>query len=255
MELLITFLIVCPLSALAGFVDAIAGGGGLISLPAFFMAGLPAHTAIATNKLSSTMGTTLATVRLAMKGFLKPRLVAGPVAAGLAGSAIGASLNLLINDDVLRIIMLVVLPLTALYLVRPHAMEESDTRMSFGKTLVISIAIALLIGMYDGFYGPGTGTFLLLLLTGVAKMTLGDAAGTTKAINLSTNIAALVVFLVNGQVYILLGLVAGACNMIGNYIGVNLFSSKGTKIVKPIMLCVIGIFLVKTLLEVLGVTV
>ena len=134
-------------------------------------------------------------------------------------------------------------------------MEESDKRLSFGKTLVISIAIALLIGMYDGFYGPGTGTFLLLLLTGVAKMTLGDAAGTTKAINLSTNIAALVVFLVNGQVYILLGLVAGACNMIGNYVGVNLFSSKGTKIVKPIMLCVIGIFLVKTLLEVLGVTV
>ncbi len=253
MELLVTFLIVCPLAALAGFVDAIAGGGGLISLPAFFMAGLPAHTAVATNKLSSTMGTTLATVRLAMKGFLKPRLVVGPVVAGLTGSAIGATLNLLISDDILRIVMLVVLPLTALYLVRPHSMEESEVRLPFGKTVVIATAIALLIGMYDGFYGPGTGTFLLLLLAGVAKMTLGDAAGTTKAVNLSTNIAALVVFLVNGQVYILLGLVAGVCNMVGNYVGVSLFSSRGTKIVKPIMLCVISIFLVKTLLEVFGV--
>lgn len=252
MDMLVTFLIVCPLAGLAGFVDAIAGGGGLISLPAFLMAGLPAHTAVATNKLSSTMGTTLATVRLAMKGYLKPKMVAAPVAAGLTGSAIGAALNLLISDDILRIVMLVILPLTAIYLMRPHALEESKERLPFGKTVAIATVIALFIGMYDGFYGPGTGTFLLLLLTGVAKMSLGDAAGTTKAINLSTNIAALIVFLVNGQVWIVLGLVAGACNMIGNYIGVNLFSSKGTKIVKPIMLCVIGIFLIKTLLEVFG---
>ena len=253
MDMLVTFLIVCPLAGLAGFVDAIAGGGGLISLPAFFMAGLPAHTAIATNKLSSSMGTTLATVRFAMKGFLKPKLVIGPVAAGLTGSAIGAALNLLISDDILRIIMLIVLPLTAIYLTRPRSMEESPERLPMGRTIAIAVAIALVIGVYDGFYGPGTGTFLLLLLTGVAKMTLGDAAGTTKAINLSTNLAALVVFLANGQVWIALGLAAGACNMIGNYLGVSLFSAKGTKVVKPLMLCVIGIFLVKTILEVAGV--
>ena len=253
MDLLITFLIACPLAGLAGFVDAIAGGGGLISLPAFFMAGLPAHTAIATNKLSSTMGTTLATVRLALKGFLKPRLVAAPVVAGLTGSAIGAGLNMLIDDGILRVVMVVVLPLTAVYLTQPRSMEESDERLPLGRTIALSTAIALFVGMYDGFYGPGTGTFLLLLLTGVAKMTLGDAAGTTKAINLSTNVAALVVFLVNGQVWIVLGLAAGACNMIGNYIGVSLFTSKGTKIVKPIMLCVIGVFMVKTILELAGV--
>ncbi|MDO4182472.1 MAG: TSUP family transporter [Coriobacteriia bacterium] len=253
MDVVLTFLIVCPLVALAGFVDAIAGGGGLISLPAFLMAGIPPHTAMATNKLSSSMGTALATARLGMQGYLKPRLFVVPVVAGLVGSAAGASLNLLVDDGALRAIMLVVIPLTAAYLLRPHAMVEREERLPYARTLALSTLLALGIGAYDGFYGPGTGTFLLLLLTSVAQMTLNDAAGTTKAINLTTNLSALVVFLANGQVWIALGLVAGVCNMAGAWVGVNLFSSKGVRVVKPLMLCVLAIFFVKTLLEVLGV--
>ena len=253
MDLLTTFAIVCPLVGIAGFVDAIAGGGSLISLPAYLMAGVAPHTALATNKLSNCMGTGLAAYRLARKGFMKPRVVALPVVAGLIGSTSGTLINLLLSDEVLTTLMLIVLPLTALYLMRPRALREHPDRLSLKRTVALAAAVSLGVGLYDGFYGPGTGTFLMILYTSVAHLTLNDAAGTTKAVNLVTNISSLAVFLANGQVFVLLGLVAGICNMVGAYIGVNLFTEKGAAVVKPIMFVVIGIFFVKTLLEVLGV--
>ena len=109
--------------------------------------------------------------------------------------------------------------------------------------------IALLIGMYDGFYGPGTGTFLILLLTSLAHYKLGQANGITKAINLSSNLTALVVYVLNGRVIWLLGLAAGICNMLGNYLGISVFQKKGSRIVTPIMLTVLGIFFVRLLVE------
>ena len=109
--------------------------------------------------------------------------------------------------------------------------------------------IALAIGVYDGFYGPGTGTFLMLLLTAVAHQDVRTAAGTTKAINLSTNLAALAVFLVNGAVLLPLGLIAGAFNIAGNYLGATAFSKAGSSIARPIMLVVIVLFAAKLLFD------
>ena len=103
--------------------------------------------------------------------------------------------------------------------------------------------------MYDGFYGPGTGTFLILLLTALAHIALQEAAGTTKVINLSTNISALTVFLANGMVDLKMGIIAGCFSIAGNYIGVKLFAEKGVKFVKPFMIAVLVIFLVKTIRE------
>ena len=111
----IQYIIVCPLVFLAGFVDAIAGGGGLISLPAYMLAGLPVHNAIGTNKLSSAMGATLTTARFAKSGFIKLRFAIPCSAAALLGSAIGARIALLIPEHVFKIIMLFVLPLVAAY--------------------------------------------------------------------------------------------------------------------------------------------
>jgi len=98
------------------------------------------------------------------------------------------------------------------------------------------------VGVYDGFYGPGTGTFLLLLLTTVAHQDIRTAAGTTKAINLSTNLAALTVFLVNGAVWLPLGIVAGVFNIAGNYLGSRKFTREGSRITRPIMLVVLVLF-------------
>ena len=113
----------------------------------------------------------------------------------------------------------------------------------------ICCAVAFGVGIYDGFYGPGTGTFLILLLTAAAHLTLQDANGLTKAINLSTNIAALTVFLANGQVLIPLGIPAGLCNIAGNWIGVSCFKKEGAGIVRPVMLGVLALFMARTVWE------
>lgn len=248
-DAVIPFLIVCPLVGVAGFVDAIAGGGGLISLPAYLIAGLPVHSCLGTNKLSSCMGTAVATWRYHKAGFIKARRVLPCAALGLVGSCLGACLAMLIPDDAFRIAMVVVIPLTAIYLMRSHSFSANLESPVDRRTLVICMLVSLGIGVYDGAYGPGTGTFLMLAFTGAAHLTLNDAAGTTKMVNLTTNVAALVVFLANGQVLLFMGLLAGVCNMIGAWLGARAFTSEGANIAKPIMLVVLTVFMVKTIAE------
>ena len=244
------YLIVCPLVFLGGFVDAIAGGGGLISLPAYLIAGLPVHMSIGTNKLSAAMGTTLTTVKFWRQGYIRLRLCLPCAAFALAGSAAGANLAMLVDDYVFRIILLAVLPLTAIYVFRSKSLDAGGREpLSPGRTTAVACAVALVIGVYDGFYGPGTGTFLLLLLTGLGRMSLGDAAGTTKAINLSTNVAALATYLINGQVLLPLGLAAGLFGIAGNYLGARSFTDKGARIVRPLIVTVLAVFFVKIIYD------
>ncbi|MBQ8620063.1 MAG: TSUP family transporter [Clostridia bacterium] len=249
------FLIVCPLVGIAGFVDSIAGGGGLISLPAYLISGLPVHTSIATNKLSSSMGTTVATAKYALSGYIDWHLGVFCSAASLLGASLGANIALLISESLFRILMLVILPLTALYVLRKKDLFSGENRreLSFRHSVLLSSIIAFALGLYDGFYGPGTGTFLILLLTRFAHMDLHRANGITKVINLSSNVASLIVYLMNGQVLMLLGLCAGAFSILGNYLGSRCFTKKGAAIARPIILLVLCVFFVRTILEMLGV--
>ena len=247
----LTFLIVCPLVFLGGFVDAVAGGGGLISLPAYMIAGLPVHSAIATNKLSSAMGTSVATFRLAKARYIPWKKAVFCIIAALIGSNIGAHLALMVDAELFKRLMLVILPLTALYLLRTRSLEDVGEEYPVTKTVLLASGIALVIGMYDGFYGPGTGTFLILLLTRLAHFRLGEANGVSKSINLTTNLTSLAVYLINGKVILLLGLVAGLCGIAGNYIGITFFKSKGGQAVRPLMLIVLTIFFIRILSEIL----
>lgn len=234
---------------LAGFIDAIAGGGGLISLPSYIMTGLPAQIAIGTNKLSSGMGTALATYRYNKSGYINWKRAIPCILVSLIGSAIGANLNLLVDDRAFKIFMLFIIPLSAFYMLKSRPLEGKREAYPEGKTLLGCIAISLLIGVYDGFYGPGTGTFLMLALTGISHIGLNDAAGITKAVNLTTNITALTVYLLNGSVILPLGLTAGAFSIAGNYIGTKFFSKKGADFVKPVVITVLVIFFVKLIKE------
>lgn len=246
---MVQFFIVCPLVFLAGFADAVAGGGGLISLPAYLMAGLPVHTAIGTNKLSSAMGTAMAVGRFSRQGYIPWKGAALYVACALVGSAGGARLALLLDDEVFRTVMLVILPLTAPYLLRSRRFGQAQAPYPPPKTLAIGVGVALGVGVYDGFYGPGTGTFLLLLLTAAAHMSLENANGIAKVINLTTNLTALVMFWVNGKVLLPLGLTAGVCSVAGNYLGTRFFDKGGAKAVKPVMLAVLAVFFIRVLTE------
>ncbi len=243
------YLIVCPLVFLSGVVDSMAGGGGLISLPAYLIAGLPTHYAMATNKLSSSMGTTLATVQYARKGYIPLKPAVCCVVCAFLGSSMGARLALMVEDRYFKMLMLVILPLTALYVSRSRSLIREREEYPLGKTIFIAMAVALPIGMYDGFYGPGTGTFLILLLTGAAHMKITQANGVAKAINLTTNITTVSVYLMSGKTVITLGLVSGAFAILGNYLGCSLFIKGGARNVKPVMVAVLAVFFVKVLWE------
>lgn len=246
---ILQFIIVCPMVFLAGFVDAIAGGGGLISLPAYLIAGVPAHMALGTNKMSSMMGTAIATGRFAKNGYIQFKKVVWFIVAALIGSSIGSNLTLLVSDKILQYLMIVILPIVAFYVMRNKKMGDDSLAGTLPerKSFLIALALALIIGIYDGFYGPGTGTFLLLVLTGAARYTMKEAAGTTKAINLSSNVAAFVTFVIHGKIIYTLGLAAAICSILGNYIGSGLVMGNGQKIVRPLILVVLAILFVKIL--------
>lgn len=247
---MLQFIIVCPLVFLAGFVDAIAGGGGLISLPAYLLAGVPMHQAIATNKLSSATGTLVSTVRFCRHTTVDWSIALPAIVLSLIGSFAGAKLTMLMPESILKIVLLIVLPITALFVFRKNALvEKQNGSVSHTRMLVITWIAALVIGGYDGFYGPGTGTFLILIMVGLAKMDMMQAAANTKLINLASNISALIAFLIGGQVVLTLGLTAAVFSIAGHYTGASMVMQNGTKIVRPIILVVLVLLFIKVLTD------
>ncbi len=244
----VSFLIVCPMLFLAGFVDAIGGGGGLISLPAYLFAGLPVHQAIATNKLSSACGTSLSVIRFLRNGLVNLKLALPAVAAAFAGSSLGARLSLAVSEDAMKYTLFIVLPAAAFVVLNRHLFGDGGGEAKADRrTVVVCILSALVIGAYDGFYGPGTGTFLIIAFTVLAKMSVPAANAQAKVINLTSNITSLAVFLLNSQVVLLLGLAGAVCNMAGNWLGSGLAITKGAKIVRPVILIVLVLLLIKIL--------
>lgn len=244
-----TFLIVCPFLFLAGLIDAIGGGGGLISLPAYLIAGLPPHAAVATNKMSSTCGTALATFRFITNRLVNFKLAIPSVISAIIGSTIGANLSLLVSEDIMLYVMVAILPVCAFLVLNKklfHDGGEDDIKLN-KRTYITATVAAFIIGMYDGFYGPGTGTFLIIAFTIFAKLSIKTANAQAKVINLTSNITSLVIFLLNGEVILTVGLAAAACNMVGGYIGVGLVMKNGAKIVKPSIILVLILLALKIL--------
>ena len=240
-------LIVCPLLFLAGFLDAIGGGGGLISLPAYLLAGLPVHSAIATNKLSGSCGTALATIQFIRRGLVCWKLAVPTVAAAILGSSLGAKASMAVEEAVMEKLLLCVLPVAAVIVLRSRSFQNEGEIVLNRRTWATALLSAAVMGFYDGFYGPGTGTFLIIAFTTLAKFPLARANAHAKVINLTTNLTSLAVFLTGGQVVFLLGLAGAACNMAGNFLGAELAVKRGAAVTKPVILIVLGLLALKLL--------
>lgn len=144
-------------------------------------------------------------------------------------------------------LMVIILPVCAFLVLNKNLFRDrpSEKAVSRRRLYAVSIAAALIVGVYDGFYGPGTGTFLIIAFNIFAGMDVRKANGQTKIINLTTNVTSLVIFLVSGQVAVYLGLAAAACNMLGGYIGAGMMMEKGTKIVRPSIILVLLLLSIK----------
>ncbi len=243
------FLVVCPLLFLAGFVDAIGGGGGLISLPAYLLAGLPYQVAVGCNKLSATCGTVLTAARFLKNGFINLKLSVPTIFAAILGSSVGANLMLRMDNSFMQTLLLVLLPISAVVVMHPklfrdnpHGQLKLDAR-----TWTTAITVALVMGFYDGFYGPGSGTFMIIAFTLFAKMSLPQANAQTKVINLTTNITSLTILLMEGSVLLPLGLAGAVCNMTGSFLGTGIAIKNNTRITRPVILLVMILLFVKIL--------
>lgn len=244
-----TYLILCPLIFLAGFLDSIAGGGGIISLPAYLLAGVPPYNAVATGKISSFMGKTTSCARFFKNKLIDFKLALPAMALAVGGSAVGAKLILLVPENIIKYILIGVLPIIAVVVFFKKDFCADDVlTVSRKKQFLIVCAFSLIIGAYDGFYGPGTGTFLLLAYAQLAKMPVKKAVGTMKAVNFASNIGSLIVFISSGKIFYILGIVAGLFCVLGNYLGSGLVVKNGEKIVRPIIIVVIILLFLKIMI-------
>ena len=245
------YLIVLPMVLLASTVDAIAGGGGLITLPAYSLAGLNYDFTSGNNKFSSTFGTLMATIRYYKSGkvLVVPALIAA--VAALPGSWLGTRTAMALGNRIMQIFMLVAIPIVgALVLFNRKTQEESKPITK--KQYPLCAVIGLFIGFYDGFFGPGTGTFLIVLFTHLLGMDLVTASATAKPVNLFSNIASLITRIAAGNVLYALAFPAMACSILGGWLGAKLALTKGAKLIRYVMLFVLALLTVRLAVEWLG---
>lgn len=238
---------------LASFMDAIAGGGGIISVPTYLLAftGLPTYFALGTNKLSSGIGTVFSTARFIKNKCVNWRLAVPSIVLALLGSAGGTWLQHHTPDTVLKYLLLIVLPIVAVFTLRSRSWPDAPEAIPFAKQAAIVWAASLIIGAYDGYYGPGTGTFLMLVFIRFAKLDTRTAAGNVKIVNLSSNIGSLFTAWQAGYVFWGIGLIAAVFSIAGHYIGAGLAIKNGSKIVRPTVVIVLILLAVKVLSELL----
>ena len=234
---------------LAGFMDGIAGGGGIVSVPAYFLAGLPAHLALGTNKLSSCVGTAVSASRFIRGGYVDWKLGVPSIVLAILGAALGTRLQLMVDERVLKYLLLLVLPIVAVVVLRQRTLPEERGDISRGKQAAIVLSAALIVGAYDGFYGPGAGTFLVLTFCALGKLDVRTASGNVKIVNLASNLGALATSLLNGKVFLALGLIGAVASVAGHWIGSGLAIKDGSKIVKPAILIVLILLTVKVVSE------
>lgn len=238
---------------LASFMDAIAGGGGIISVPTYLLAfnGIPTYYALGTNKLSAGIGTVFSTARFIKNRCVNWSLAAPSIVLALLGAAGGTWLQHHTPDTVLKYLLLAVLPLVALFTLRTRSWPDAPGEISFAKQAAIVWTASLVIGAYDGYYGPGTGTFLMLVFIRFGKLDTRTAAGNVKIVNLSSNIGSLFTAWQAGYVFWGVGLIAAAFSIAGHYIGAGLAIKNGSKIVRPTVVIVLILLTAKVLSELL----
>ena len=254
-EFLKTCLIVCPLVFLAGFVDSVAGGGGIISLPAYLMAGLPAHLAAGTKKVVNGCGTLMATVKYFRNGKVQLRPAVVAAVAALLGSMLGAQLASMVSEAALETAMLVALPCVAVFLVVKRDFGKDDAPAAViepRREIIVSALIGLGVGCYDGLLGPGTGTFMILCFTAFLSMDLLTASGCSKAANLASNAGSAAVWILHGSVLWKLAAPAIVCNILGALLGARFAIRGGSKNIRGVMFVVLGLLFVKMLYDLLA---
>jgi uncharacterized protein len=248
--LMFTDLILSTIASLfAGAIDSIVGGGGLILVPALFATfpTAPPATLLGTNKCASIWGTLIASVQYARRVELRWRVLLPAAAFALLGGLFGAWIVTLIDPMFLRRLLPFVLFAVLTYTICNKELGKTQTlRHSGPMEITLTCAIGLIIGFYDGFFGPGTGSFFIFLLVRVLGYDFLNASASAKVLNVATNLAALILFALKGHVWWQVGLIMAAANISGSVVGTHLALKHGASFVRRIFIFVVGTLILKT---------
>ncbi|HEU0102603.1 MAG TPA: TSUP family transporter [Mycobacteriales bacterium] len=247
-------LVLCAFSLLAGGLDAVVGGGGLVQLPALLLV-LPQYPVVAllgTNKLASVVGTASAAATYARRVPVDRALAVPMVVAAFLGSAAGAALATRVPGSALRPVVLVALVAVLVFTWRrPELGEVEALRLTARHQRVVTVAGGAFIGLYDGLVGPGTGSFLVFLLVGAVGLSFLHASATAKAVNTATNLSALLLFALGGHVLWLLGAAMALSNLAGAQLGARLAIRRGSAWVRRVFLVVVSALVLRLAYDVL----
>lgn len=245
---ILTLALLALVGLVAGFIDSIAGGGGMLALPSLLLAGLDPLTALATNKLQGTFGTASATWTFWKKGLLDPRAHWKTVSLVFVGAAVGVLMVAAAPRALLSIIMPVLLLAVALYFALSPRLTDEAAEPVFPMA-AFAFGLAPVIGFYDGFFGPGTGSFFMLALVSIFGLGIIEATARTKLFNFTSNIAALAVFLFVAHFAWVAGLVMGVAQVAGAQIGARVAIKNGAKIIRPLLVLVCVALAMKLLFD------
>ena len=249
------FILLLVLTFTAGFIDAVAGGGGLISVPAYFLTGLPPRLALGGNKFSACAGTFCAILRFWKNRRILWREALSGMGGAFVGSALGTSLAFLIDGEKLKLAIAVALPFIAAAVLGGDAFKrdpEGAERPAPLKSMVLATAVGLVVGCYDGLIGPGTGTFLIILSTLLLKIDLVTSSGNAKVINFASNLASVIVFAAHGSIPYKIALPAAVSSILGGYLGVGFCVRRGSKGVRKMLVVVLILLFARLLWDVVG---
>ncbi|WP_172122538.1 MULTISPECIES: TSUP family transporter [unclassified Devosia] len=222
---------------LAGFVDAIAGGGGMISLPALLSAGVPPVAALATNKLQGVVGTSLAALTYWRRGFVTLRKLVPALFTTYAGSLVGALVVKQIDVTLLDVAVPVALIGVALYFLFAPNLSDLDRAPRLRFELFVPL-MGFVLGFYDGVFGPGTGSFFTIGFVMLFGLGITRAAGNTKILNLTSNLSALIIFIIAGDVVWPAAIAMSVGQVVGGYAGARIGIRFGAKIIRPLVVVV-----------------
>lgn len=241
-------LILVAVAMVAGFIDAIAGGGGLITLPALLLSGLSPVQALATNKLQSSAGSFSATFAFFRKGLISWKHSKWVFFMSLSGGVIGALLATRLPATFLQIVVPILLLSVATYFVFSPNLDGREKRAKISRTLFL-LTFVPLIGFYDGIFGPGTGSFFMVAFVLMLGSTLVNAIAETKLANFASNVGSLVIFAFSGEMQIVLGLLMAIGAFIGAQLGARFAVKYGGKVIRPLLIVMSIAMAIKLLLE------
>lgn len=233
---------------LAGFIDSIAGGGGLITIPALLLSGMSPVEALGTNKLQGLFGSGSATITYAAKGHVDLRRQLPSALLSFLGGAAGALLATVLPGDLLKVVLPFILVAIALFFAFKPNMDDID-RTHRLEPFLFGLVVVPLIGFYDGVFGPGTGSFFMLAFVTLAGYGVLKATAHTKLLNFASNVGSFFVFFFAGAIFWKIGLIMGAAQFVGARLGASMAIRNGSRLIKPLLVLTCLVLAVRLLLD------